>query len=146
MRHSPDPPFAQPRAYVQRLAGAPISWGACEVPGWGEMPDPETVLSEMAALGLRGTELGAPGFLPDDPADTAALLGRHGLRCVGGFTALVLHEPELDVPAARRALSLLADGGGAELEQLSHELQGLAADPEIAEVAKELAAEVKETA
>jgi simple sugar transport system ATP-binding protein len=46
--------------------------------------------------------------------------------------------------------SLMA--GGAELEQLSHELQGLAADPEVsadpelAEVAKELAAEVKETA
>ena len=40
--------------------------------------------------------------------------------------------------------SLMA--GGAELEQLSHELQGLAADPEMAEVAKELAAEVKETA
>jgi simple sugar transport system ATP-binding protein len=39
--------------------------------------------------------------------------------------------------------SLMA--GGAELEQLSHELQGLAADPELAEVAKELAAEVKET-
>jgi simple sugar transport system ATP-binding protein len=46
--------------------------------------------------------------------------------------------------------SLMA--GGAELEQLSHELQGLAgdpnavADPDLAEVAKELAAEVKETA
>jgi simple sugar transport system ATP-binding protein len=40
--------------------------------------------------------------------------------------------------------SLMA--GGAELEQLSLELQGLAADPEVAEVAKELAAEVKETA
>ena len=40
--------------------------------------------------------------------------------------------------------SLMA--GGAELEQLSHELQGLAADPELAEVAKELASEVKETA
>jgi simple sugar transport system ATP-binding protein len=40
--------------------------------------------------------------------------------------------------------SLMA--GGAELEQLSHELQGLSADPEMAEVAKELAAEVKETA
>jgi simple sugar transport system ATP-binding protein len=39
--------------------------------------------------------------------------------------------------------SLMA--GGAELEQLSHELQGLAADPALAEVAKELAAEVKET-
>jgi simple sugar transport system ATP-binding protein len=33
--------------------------------------------------------------------------------------------------------------GGEELEQLSHELQGLAADPELAEVAKELAAEIK---
>jgi inosose dehydratase len=76
------------------------------------MPDPETVLSEMAALGLRGTELGAPGFLPGDPADTAALLRRHGLRCVGGFAALVLHEPALDVTAARRAVSLLADAGG----------------------------------
>jgi simple sugar transport system ATP-binding protein len=40
--------------------------------------------------------------------------------------------------------SLMA--GGAELEQLSHELQGLAADPEMAAVAKELAAEVRETA
>jgi simple sugar transport system ATP-binding protein len=40
--------------------------------------------------------------------------------------------------------SLMA--GGAELEQLSHELQGLAGDPEMAEVAKELAAEAKETA
>jgi simple sugar transport system ATP-binding protein len=39
--------------------------------------------------------------------------------------------------------------GGAELEQLSHELQGLAADPEtagVAEVARELAAEVKDPA
>jgi simple sugar transport system ATP-binding protein len=40
--------------------------------------------------------------------------------------------------------SLMA--GGAELEQLSHELQDLAGDPAMAEVAKELAAEVKETA
>ncbi|MGH2894542.1 MAG: ATP-binding cassette domain-containing protein [Solirubrobacteraceae bacterium] len=40
--------------------------------------------------------------------------------------------------------SLMA--GGAELEQLSHELQGLAGDPEMAAVAKELAAEVNETA
>lgn len=35
--------------------------------------------------------------------------------------------------------------GGAELEQLSHELESLATDPEIAEVAKEVAAEVKTT-
>jgi simple sugar transport system ATP-binding protein len=36
--------------------------------------------------------------------------------------------------------------GGAELEQLSHELQGMATDSEMAEVARELAAEVKTTA
>jgi simple sugar transport system ATP-binding protein len=39
--------------------------------------------------------------------------------------------------------SLMA--GGAELEALSHELQGISADPEVAELAKEVAAEVKTT-
>jgi hypothetical protein len=28
---------------AERLAGAPISWGACEVRGWGVMPSPEDV-------------------------------------------------------------------------------------------------------
>jgi len=110
--HSPHTHAVAPRALAQRLAGAPISWGACEVPGWGLMPDPETVLSEMAALGLAGTELGAPGFLPDDPDAIRTQLNRHGLRFVGGFTPLVLHEPDLDVTAARNALSLLARAGG----------------------------------
>jgi simple sugar transport system ATP-binding protein len=40
--------------------------------------------------------------------------------------------------------SLMA--GGAELEALSHELQGISADPEVAELAKEVAAEVQTTA
>ncbi len=35
--------------------------------------------------------------------------------------------------------------GGAELEQLSHELEGMTSDPSVAKVAKELAAEVKTT-
>jgi simple sugar transport system ATP-binding protein len=35
--------------------------------------------------------------------------------------------------------------GGAELEQLSHELQGLSSDPSVVEAAKELAAEVSTT-
>jgi inosose dehydratase len=110
--NSPDQPAVEPRALAQRIAGAPISWGACEVPGWGVMPDPETVLTEMAALGLAGTELGPPGFLPDDPQALRAQLRRHGLRFVGGFTPLVLHEAELDVAPARRAISLLDDAGG----------------------------------
>jgi inosose dehydratase len=110
--HSPDQSASEPRALADRLAGAPISWGACEVPGWGLMPDPETVLTEMAALGLRGTELGPPGFLPDEPARLAATLQRHSLRFVGGFTPLVLHEAKLDIDAARRAIALLAEAGG----------------------------------
>jgi inosose dehydratase len=28
----------------ERVAGAPISWGVCEVPGWGWQYDPATVL------------------------------------------------------------------------------------------------------
>jgi inosose dehydratase len=97
-----------------RLAGAPISWGACEVPGWGPMPDADRVLSEMADLGLRGTELGAPGFLPADPPALVRILDRHGLGLVGGFVPLVLHEPGLDRAArrAREAAQLFAEAGG----------------------------------
>jgi inosose dehydratase len=109
--HSPDQPAVASRAFAQRIAGAPISWGACEVPGWGLMPDPQTVLAEMVSLGLAGTELGPPGFLGDDPEAIRAQLERHGLRFIGGFTPLVLHEPDLDVAGARRALSLLAHAG-----------------------------------
>ena len=97
-----------------RLAGAPISWGACEVPGWGIMPSAERVLADMAELGLKGTELGAPGFLPDDPASIDQLLMRNGLELVGGFVALVLHEPDLaaTIDEAREAASLIAHAGG----------------------------------
>jgi inosose dehydratase len=99
------------------LAGAPISWGACEVPGWGVMPSPDTVLGEMAQLGMRGTELGPPGFLPEDPRSLAALLERYGLALVGGFVPLVLHERELDraVEVTRRAAGLMREAGGRTL-------------------------------
>lgn len=75
-----------------RVAAAPISWGVCEVPGWGLMLPPERVLSEMAALGFKATELGPVGYLPLDPAALRAELERHGLSLVGGFVPLVLHE------------------------------------------------------
>lgn len=99
---------------AERLAAGPISWGACEVPGWGVMPSPETVLTEMAELGLRGTELGPPGFLPDEPKALADMLERHGLTLVGGFVPLVLHEPELDqaLEETRRVARLMSQAGG----------------------------------
>jgi inosose dehydratase len=79
-----------------RIAGAPISWGVCEVPGWGWQYDAETVLAEMRAVGLAATEFGPIGFLPDDPADKAKTLADVGLRAVGGFVPVVLHDPSYD--------------------------------------------------
>jgi inosose dehydratase len=86
------------------------------VPGWGLQLAPERVLAEMARLGLRATELGAQGWLPEDPAALRAALDRHGLRLVGGFVPLVVHEPDLAPTRehARRAAAQLA-GAGAEL-------------------------------
>jgi hypothetical protein len=78
------------------------------------MPSPDAVLSEMAELGLRGTELGAVGFFRDDPAGISAQLERYGLELVGGFVPLVLHEADLGgtIPQARQAADLIAQAGG----------------------------------
>ncbi|WP_393063589.1 TIM barrel protein [Streptomyces sp. LN549] len=89
-----------------RVAGAPISWGVCEVPGWGHQMSPERVLDEMAAAGLAATEFGPDGFLPQDPGARSALLAGHGLEAVGGFVPVVLHDPGRDpLPEVRRALA-----------------------------------------
>jgi len=74
-----------------RIAGAPISWGVCEVPGWGYQLSVDRVLTEMAALGLAAAELGPDGFLPSVPEAAADLLGKHQLACVGGFMPVRLH-------------------------------------------------------
>lgn len=76
-----------------KLAGAPITWGISEVPGWGHRLPAARVLAEMSALGLEATELGPPGYLPDDPGELRELLDNEGLELAGGFLAAVLHEP-----------------------------------------------------
>ncbi len=79
-----------------KIAGAPISWGVCEVPGWGYQLTPERVLTEMRDVGLSATELGPEGFLPSDPAQLTALLKSFDLSCVGQFAPVVLHEQDHD--------------------------------------------------
>ncbi|MEV1296174.1 sugar phosphate isomerase/epimerase [Pseudonocardia sp. NPDC049635] len=79
-----------------RIAGAPISWGVCEVPGWGYQLAPDRVLAEMREVGLVATEFGPAGFLPDAPGAKAATLQRYGLHAVGGFTPTLLHVPGHD--------------------------------------------------
>ena len=98
-----------------RVAAAPISWGVCEVPGWGRVLPPETVLGEMAALGIAATELGPPGYLPTCAKDLAALLEEHGLGLVGGFFATVLHDParqESTADESDAVAKLIAQAGG----------------------------------
>ncbi|MDG1391834.1 MAG: sugar phosphate isomerase/epimerase [Ilumatobacter sp.] len=100
--------------FLTRLAGAPISWGVCEVPGWGLELQPRRVLGEMQQLGLTATELGSDGYLPTDPAELKDLCAEFGLEMIGGFVPLVLHEAaELDatIEAARRTAELMSAAG-----------------------------------
>jgi inosose dehydratase len=105
------PPAASGLPDGARLAAAPISWGVCEVPGWGLMLPPERVLREMAGLGVGATELGPIGWLPVDPDAVRAALDAHGLRLVGGFVPVVLHEPSFDDAAAGETARVLAAAG-----------------------------------
>jgi len=98
-------------AFLDRVASAPISWGICEVPGWGAMLPTPRVLSEMAGFGFTATELGAPGFLPTDPDDVRTELAGFGMTLLGGFTPVVLHDP------AFREVSIAQATATAELFQ-----------------------------
>lgn len=105
------------RAAADRIAAAPISWGVCEVPGWGVQLPPERVLDEMVALGVRATEAGPDGFLPADPRAAAALLAERGLELAGAFVPTALHQVGDGDPLepVRRAAALLIEGGGRNL-------------------------------
>jgi inosose dehydratase len=110
---------ATPPAAEARIAGAPISWGVCEVPGWGYQLGPDRVLAEMRQVGLTATELGPDGFLPAQPDAMSRVLDHHGLRAVGGFTPLLLHVPDhAPVPEVERLLQGY-DASGAEVLVLS---------------------------
>jgi inosose dehydratase len=99
-----------------RIAGAPISWGVCEVPGWGHQMAPARVLGEMRGLGLAATEFGPDGFLPAAPDRAAGLLAGHGLAAVGGFVPVVLHDPAQDpVPSVEQMFPFFAAAGAASV-------------------------------
>lgn len=97
-----------------RVAGAPISWGVCEVPGWGLQLPADRVLGEMRELGLTATEFGPDGFLPDEPVEKAAFLEQYGLAAVGGFLPVVLFDADHDpLPEVDRFIdACLASGAG----------------------------------
>lgn len=81
---------------MSRIAGAPISWGVCEVPGWGYQLPVDRVLREMREVGLTATEFGPEGFLPPNRDE---VLKQYDLIALGGFVPVVLHA-EVDPEAA----------------------------------------------
>jgi inosose dehydratase len=76
-----------------RVGSAPISWGVCEIPGWGPQLPVDRVLDEMRDAGYEGTELGPWGFLPTDPVALATALTRRALAMVAAFVPLTLKDP-----------------------------------------------------
>jgi simple sugar transport system ATP-binding protein len=128
---------------------------------------------ERQALAIaRAVYFGAKVLILDEP--TSALGVRQSgivlkyvvqARAMGRGVIFITHNPHHAYPVGDRFV-LLKRGrmmgsylksetsldqltsmmaGGAELEQLSHELEGIATDAQLAEVAKELAAEVQTT-
>jgi inosose dehydratase len=96
------------------LAAAPITWGVCELPDWGEVPPYGQVLDEMAAAGFRGTELGPPGFLPEHPEALRRELSMRGMELVGAFCPLTFRPRDETAGSVGLALTLarrLADAG-----------------------------------
>jgi inosose dehydratase len=103
------------------IAGAPISWGVCEVPDWGYQLDPSQVLTEMKRVGLAATEFGPQGWLPEAPGQRAEALQSYGLAAVGAFVPVVLHDPDYDpVPAVSRELDSFEVAGGDVLVLAAH--------------------------
>lgn len=116
-----------------RIAGAPISWGVCEVPGWGYQLSSARVLTEMREAGLTATELGPDGFLPADPAELTTMLTGYGLSCVGGFVPVLLHDAGHDPldEVAGPLESLVAAGSDVVVLAASTGAEGYDSRPEL---------------
>jgi inosose dehydratase len=79
---------------LERVAGAPITWGVDGSPGWGYLMDRDRVMREMVESGLSATELGPDGYLPTDPSELHEFLDAYDLSIVGGFVPALLYRPD----------------------------------------------------
>ena len=99
---------------LDRVAGAPITWGVDGSPGWGHLMDRDRVLREMVEAGLSATELGPDGYLPTDRDELADYLAGYELSIVGGFVPALLYRPdriEGELAYVDRASEQLASSG-----------------------------------
>ncbi|MFV1961634.1 MAG: TIM barrel protein [Acidimicrobiia bacterium] len=99
---------------LNRVAGAPITWGVDGSPDWGHLMNRDRVLDEMRQIGMSATELGPDGYLPEDAEELRVLLERFDLSLIGGFVPAVLHRSELvaeNLEYVDRAAATLAGTG-----------------------------------
>ena len=97
-----------------RIGTAPISWGACEIPKWGDQLPYAQVLDEMAACGYEGTELGPWSYLPTEPTTLRRELDARKLALAGAFCPVTLHDRDRRIASLRNAratIDLLASAG-----------------------------------
>jgi inosose dehydratase len=96
-----------------RIANAPCSWGV-EFADDPRNPPWRRVLSDCAAAGYTGIELGPIGFMPEDPAILSDALAENGLSLVGGVVFRPFHDPaawdDVRDAALRTCRSLSAHG------------------------------------
>lgn len=79
---------------LERVAGAPITWGVDGSPGWGFLMDRDRVLREMVESGLSATELGPDGYLPTDPVELKEFLDPFDMSIVGAFVPALLYRQD----------------------------------------------------
>lgn len=99
---------------LERIAGAPITWGVDESPGWGYLLGRDRVMAEMNASGLSATELGPDGFLPIDPGELREYVAGYDMSVVAGFVPALLYRPdqiESELAYVTRASGQLAATG-----------------------------------
>ncbi|MCK8462920.1 sugar phosphate isomerase/epimerase [Aliiroseovarius sp. S1339] len=76
-----------------KIGNAPCSWGV-EFAGDPRNPSWRSVLSDCAAAGYTGIELGPVGFMPEDPEVLAEALNENGLELIGGVVFRAFHDPD----------------------------------------------------
>jgi inosose dehydratase len=94
-----------------RFGVSPIAWINDDMPELGGGTPLEKVLSDIAAIGFEGVELG--GVFPRDPEVLRPLLEKHGLALVGGWYSgrLLRRSYEEEWQALQPHLALLKSMG-----------------------------------
>lgn len=96
-----------------RIGNAPCSWGV-EFADDPRNPPWARVLSDCAAAGYKGIELGPIGFMPEDPGLLGDALAANALELIGGVVFRPFHDPmrwdEVRDASVRTCKALVAHG------------------------------------